>query len=55
MKVNVNQKDGFGETLRLDPYWKLQLVAYKVDMEWISELSLWTRTILTRGSEFLMA
>ena len=36
-------------TLRLDPYWKLQLVAYKVNMEWKSELSPRTRTILSRG------
>ena len=36
-------------------YWKLQRVAYKVNMEWKSGLSLWTGTILTRGSEFLMA
>ena len=28
----LNQKIGFGETLRLDPYWKLQLVAYKVNI-----------------------
>ena len=31
------------------------LVAYELNMEWKSELCLWTRTILTRGSEFLMA
>ena len=42
-------------TPRLDPYGKLQPVAYKVNMEWKLELSLWTRTILTRGAEFLMA
>ena len=31
------------------------LPPYKVNMEWTSELNLWTRTILTRGLEFLMA
>ena len=30
MKKYLNQKVGFGWTLRLDPYWKLQPVAYKV-------------------------
>ena len=55
MKIYLKQKVGFEGTLRLDPYWKLQPVAYKVNMEWKLELSLWTRTILTRGTEFLMA
>ena len=55
MKVYLNQKVGSEGTPRLDPYLKLQLVAYKVNMEWISESSPWIRTILTRGSEFLMA
>ena len=56
MKNYLNQKVGFGWTLRLDPYWKLQPVAYKVKKKkWKSELSLWTRAILTLGSEFLMA
>ena len=35
--------------------WKLQPVAYKVNMESKSESSLSTRTILTPGSESLMA
>ena len=43
------------EHQKLGPYWKLQPVAYKVNMEWRSELSLWTKTIQTHGSEFLMA
>ena len=30
------------------------LPPYKVNLEWTSELNLWTRTILTRGSESLM-
>ena len=55
MKVYLNQKVGFEGTLRLDPYWKLQPVAYKVNMKWKSGLCLWTRTILNRGSKFLMA
>ena len=44
-----------GETPKLGPYWKLQPVAYKANMEWKSELSQWPKTILTHGSEFLMA
>ena len=40
MKFYLNQKVGFGRTLRLGPYWKLQPVAYKVNMEWKSELGL---------------
>ena len=39
-KVYLNQKVGSEGTPRLDPYWKLQPVAYKVNMEWKSELSL---------------
>ena len=41
-------------TPKLDPCWKSQPVTCKVNMEWKSELNLWTKTILTRGSEFLM-
>ena len=40
---------------KIGPYLKLQLVAYKVNMEWKLEFSLQTKTIVTRGSEFLMA
>ena len=47
-KIHLNRRVGFEGTPKLDPYWKLQPVAYKVNMEWKSELSLWTRTILTR-------
>ena len=50
----LNRKLGFEGTLRLDPSWKSQPAAYKVNMEWKLELSLKTKTILTRGSEFLM-
>ena len=39
-KIHVHQKVGFGRTLRVGPYWKLRLVADKVNMEWKSELSL---------------
>ena len=34
MKKHHNRKDGFEWTPRLDPNWKLQPVAYKVNMEW---------------------
>ena len=51
----LNQKVGFGWTLGLDPYWKLQPAACKVNVEWKLEWGPWTRTILTRGLEFLMA
>ena len=55
MKKQLTRKVGFEGTPKLDPCWKSQPVAYKVNMEWKSELILWTTTILTRGSEFLMA
>ena len=54
-KIHLNQKVGPEGIPKSGPYWKLQHVVYKVNMEWKSELSLWTKTILTRGSEFLMA
>ena len=31
MKIHLNQKVGFEGTLRLDPYWKSQPAAYKVN------------------------
>ena len=37
-KVHLNQKVASEGTPSLDPYWKLQLVADKVNMEWKSEL-----------------
>ena len=40
IKVYLNQKVGFEGTLTLDPYWKVQPVAFKVNMEWKSGLSL---------------
>ena len=33
-EIFLNQKVGFEGTLRLDPYWKLQPAAYKLNMEW---------------------
>ena len=39
-KVHLNQKVGFEGTPRLGPYWKLQPVAYKANMEWKSKSSL---------------
>ena len=53
-KKHLHQKVGPEGTPKLDPYWKMQLVACKVNMELRSELCLWTKTIFTRGSEFLM-
>ena len=53
-KVDLNQKVGSEGTPILGPYWKSQLVVYKVSVEWKSESSPWTRTILTRGAEFLV-
>ena len=55
MKNYLTRKVGSEGTPKLGPYLKLQLVAYKVNMEWKLEFSLQTKTILTRGSEFLMA
>ena len=55
MKNQLTRKVGFEGTPQLDPCWKSQPVTCMVNMEWKSELSLWTKTILTRGSEFLMA
>ena len=55
MKNHLIRKVGFEWTPKLDPHWKLEHVAYKVNMESNSDLSLWPRTILTRVSEILMA
>ena len=46
---------GSEATPKLGPYWKLQLVACKENMELRSESCLWMKTILTLGSELLMA
>ena len=37
MKNYLTRKVEFEGTLKLDPYWKSQLVACKVNMEWKSE------------------
>ena len=52
---HLTRKVGSEGTPRLGPYWKLQPVAYKVNMERKSELSFWTKTVLTHGSEFTTA
>ena len=48
-------KIGFEGTPKLGPCQKSQPATCKVNMEWKSELCLWTKTILTPRSEFLMA
>ena len=53
-KEHHNQKDGSKGTTKLGPYLLLQPVACTVSTELKSELCLWTETILTPGSEFLM-
>ena len=40
MKTYLNQKVGFEGTPKLGPYWTLQPVAYKINMEWKSESNL---------------
>ena len=55
MKIQLKRKVGFRETPKLAPQWKSQPVTYKVNTEWKSELGLWTKTSLIRGSEFLTA
>ena len=55
MKIHRIRKVGFEGTQTLGPYRKSQPATYKVNMEWKLELNLLTKTILTRGSEFLMA
>ena len=54
MKNHLTRKVGFEGTPKFDPSWKSQPATCKVIMEWKLELNLWTKTILTRGSEFLM-
>ena len=53
-KMHCNRKDGSKGAPRLGPYWKLQPVICTVNIELRSEFRLWTETILTPGSEFLM-
>ena len=39
----LNRNVGFEGTPRLDPHWKLELVAYKVNTDWKLELNLSTK------------
>ena len=54
MMDHHSQEDGSRETQKLDPCWKLRLVACMVTMELRLEFGLWAETILTGGLEFLM-
>ena len=51
---STDLKIGFEGTPKLDPCLKSQPATCKVNMEWKLELNLLTKTILTRGSQFLM-
>ena len=53
-KKHHNQKDWSKGTPKLDPCCELQLVVFKVNMEFESELCLWGETTLILGSEFPM-
>ena len=55
MRNHLTRKVGLEGTPKLGPYWKSQPVTHKVNMQWKFELNLSTKTILTRGSEFVMA
>ena len=54
VKNQLHRKVGFEGTPKLNPCWKSQPVTCKVNTEWKLELNLWRKTILIRGSEFLM-
>ena len=54
-KIHLNQKVGSEGTQNWARTGSCKRVACKVNMEWKSELQLYTETILTHGSEFLMA
>ena len=54
-KINLTRKGWIWGNTKIGPCWKSQPATHKVNVEWKLELSLLTRTILTRGSEFLMA
>ena len=49
-----SQKDGFRETPKLDPCWKLRPNVYMVNTELKLESRLWVKITLNPGSEFLM-
>ena len=55
MENHMTRKVGFEGIPKSGPYWKSQPATYKVNVEWKSELGLQSKTIFTRGSEFLMA
>ena len=55
VKNHVTRKVGFEGTPRLGPCWKSQPATYKVNLEWKLEWSLFTDSILTRGSQIFMA
>ena len=48
-----NQKVAFEGTPILDPHWKLQFVAFQVNVELRSVLSLWRKTIRIHGTDSL--
>ena len=54
MKHQLTWKVGFEWTPKLAPCWKSQPFICKVSMECKVELNLWTKSILTRRSEFLV-
>ena len=54
MKNHLTRKVGLEGTPKVGPCWKSQPVTCKVNMEWKLELNMLRKTILTRGSEFLM-
>ena len=55
MKNHLTRKVGFEGTPKFHPCYKSQPPTCKGHVEWKLELNVWTKTILTRGSEFLMA
>ena len=54
MTDHHNQKDGFRDTQKLDPCWKLRPVVYMVNTELKLESGLQVKTTLNPGSEFLV-
>ena len=54
MKNQLTRKVGFEWTPKLEPCWKSRTSYLQGKYEWKLELKLWTKTFLTRWSEFLM-
>ena len=54
-QINWPERLDSREHQKLGPCWKSQPVICKVNTELKSELNMWTKTLLTRGSEILMA